>query len=90
MNLDTTKLIPELEYSYEEDGKLHVLASSEPIYRDGAIYMIPRWNITVSPASREIEEMDFFLSLDEGFEYPAYTPSEEQLALFFRWAKEAA
>ena len=90
MNIDTTKLVPEFESSYEEDGKLHVLASGETIYKKDGAYIIPRWNITVSPDTREIEEGDFFLSLDEGFEYPDYTPTEEQMTLFRRWAKQAA
>ena len=88
MNIDTQKLVPEFESSYEEDGKIYILASSKPISKDAATYIIPRWDIAVDPATRKIDEINFFLSLDEGFEYPSYTPTKEQLSLFDQWAKD--
>ena len=49
MNIDTTKLVPKCDSSCEEDGKLHVLASGETIYKKDGAYIIPRWNIAVFP-----------------------------------------
>lgn len=74
--------------SYVEDGELCILVSrkskehSASSEDSGASDREPRWRIVADPETRAIREVQFFVSTDEGFEYPDYKPTEEQMEIF--------
>ena len=92
MNIDMTitDLVVESSYvEYVEDGKgLNVLVSTKVSPDDKPGDPEPRWIVIADPATREITRVDFAIATDEGFEYPEYTPTDEQMALFRKFAKE--
>ena len=48
----------------------------------------PRWAVITDPVTRGITRVEFFVATDEGFGYPECMPSNEQMALFRKFAKE--
>ena len=50
----------------------------------------PRWRIIADPKTHDVREVEFCIATDDGFEYPEWTPTDEQIALFRRFAKECA
>lgn len=75
--------------SYVEDDKeLNVLVSPlvSPDEKPGDPE--PRWTVIADPVTREIIRVEFCVATDEEFEYPEYTPTNEQIALFKKFAKE--
>ena len=89
MMLETNITTFEVVSSYVEDGKeLNILVSS-PVSPDVKLGdPEPRWTIIANPETREVIKVDFCWATDEGFEYPEYTPTDEQMALFKKFAKE--
>jgi len=79
--------------SYIEDGELCILVSRKeketPAFAKNAEASDrePRWRIVADPETKEIREVQFFVSTDEGFEYPDYKPTEEQMEIFKRFAE---
>ena len=87
IDMATTDL--EVVSSYVEDGnELNVLISTKvkPDENPGAPE--PRWTIIADPETRDVVRVDFCVATDEGFEYPEYSPTDEQMVLFKRYAKE--
>lgn len=75
--------------SYVEDDKeLNVLVSTKVSPDEKPGDPEPRWAVIADPVTRGIIRVEFFVATDEGFEYPEYTPSNEQMALFRKFAKE--
>ena len=75
--------------SYVEDDKeLNILVSMKvsPYEKPGDPE--PRWTVVADSATREVLRVEFCVATDEGFEYPEYTPTNEQMALFKKFAKE--
>ena len=88
-NIDPVTSDSEVESSYVEDDKeLNVLVSPlvSPDEKPGDPE--PRWTGIADPVTREIIRVKFCVATDEGFEYPQYTPTNEQMALFRKFAKE--
>lgn len=72
-----------------EDGKeVNVLVSKKvsPDEKPGVIG--PHSTIIANPVMQEVIRVEFCVATDEGFEYPQYTPTNEQMALFKEFAKE--
>ena len=87
IDMATTNL--QIESSYVEDGKeQNILVSplASPDEKTGDPE--PRWTVIADPVTREIIRVEFCVATDEGFEYPEYTPTNEQMALFTKFAKE--
>lgn len=82
----TTDLIVESSY-IEDDKELNILVSKNISPNEKPNDPESRWTIIVDPSTREIIRVDFCIATDEGFEYPEYTPTEEQMALFRRFAE---
>lgn len=75
--------------SYVEDDKeLNVLVSTKVSPEEKPSDPEPRWTVIADPVTREIIRVEFCVATDEGFEYPEYTPTNEQMALFKKFAKE--
>ena len=79
----------EVESSYVEDGELNVLVSPKvsPDEKPGGLE--PRWMLFANPKTRELLRVDFCVATDEGFEYPEYEPTPEQLELFRSFVRAA-
>ncbi len=87
IDVATTDL--EVVSSYVEDGnELNVLVSTTVKPNEKPGDPEPRWTIIANPKTREVIRVDFSVATDEGFEYPEYTPTGEQMVLFKRFAKE--
>lgn len=89
VRVDSATMDLEVVSSYVEDGKeLNILVSMKvsPDEKPGAPE--PRWTIIADPGTRKVIRVDFCVATDEGFEFPEYTPTDEQMALFNRFAKE--
>lgn len=88
-NIDPVTTDLEVVSSYVEDDKeLNVLVST-PVSSDEELGdPEPRWTVIADPVTREIIRVEFCVATDEGFEYPKYTPTNEQMALFKKFAKE--
>ena len=87
VDMSTTDL--EVVSSYIEDGnELNVLVSTTVKPNEKPGDPEPRWAIIADPDTREVIRVDFCVATDEGFEYPEYTPTAEQMELFKRFAKE--
>ena len=79
----------EVVSAYIEDGKeLNVLVSTPVPPDEKPGDPEPRWMLIADPQTRELLRVDFCVATDEGFEYPQYTPTNEQMALFRKFAKE--
>lgn len=88
-DIDVTRTDLVVESSYVEDDKeLNVLVSTKILPDDKPEDPEPRWVIIAAPKTREIIRIEFCVATDEGFEYPEYTPTAEQMELFKRFAKE--
>ena len=73
----------EVVSSYVEDDKeLNILVSAKVSPAEKPGDPEPRWTIIADPETREVVRDDFCVATDEGFEYPEYTPVEEQHELF--------
>ena len=91
MKIDTHTADLQVVSSYVEDDKeLNILVSTNisPDEKPGVPEL--RWTVIANPESREVIRVDFCVATDEGFDYPEYTPTDEQLALFKKFAKECA
>ena len=78
----------EVESSYVEDGELNVLVSPKVSPDEKPGDPEPRRTLIADPQTRELLRVDFCVATNEGFEYPQYTPTNEQMALFKKFAKE--
>lgn len=79
----------EVVSSYVEDDKeLNILVSTKvsPDGKPGDTE--PRWTVIANPETREVLRVEFRMATDEELEYPEYTPTDEQMALFRKFAKE--
>ena len=81
---ETTEL--KVASSYLEDGVLQILVVPKCGDKDALREM--RWRLSVDPQTRHVLRVEFCIATDDGFEYPPYTPSSEQLDLFRQFAKE--
>lgn len=87
--LETNTTDLEVVSSYIEDSKvLNILISTPPSPAEKPGDPEPRWTVIADPVTREIIMVEFCVATDEGFEYPEYTPTNEQMALFKKFAKE--
>lgn len=87
VDMTTTDL--EVVSSYVEDGnELNVLVSTTVKPNEKPGDPEPRWTIIADPETREVIRVDFCVATDEGFGYPEYTPTAEQMELVKRFAKE--
>lgn len=89
MSIDSSTTDLEVVSSYVEDGKeLNVLVATKvsPDEMPGA--PDPRWTVIADPETREVLRVDFCVATDEGLEYPEYVPTEGQMVLFKKFAKE--
>jgi hypothetical protein len=89
MKIDVTTTDLAVVSSYVEDDKeLNVLVSPPVSPDEKPGYPEPRWTVIADPVTREIIRIEFCAATDEEFEYPEYTPTNEQIALFKKFAKE--
>ena len=89
MKIDVTTTDLAVVSSYVEDDKeLNVLVSPPVSPDEKTGDPEPRWTVIADPVTREIIRVEFCVATDEGFEYPEYTPTNEQMALFTKFAKE--
>ena len=72
--------------SYLEDGELQILVVPKDDGKSASREM--RWRLSVDPQTRHVLRVEFCIATDDGFEYPPYTPSSQQLDLFRQFAKE--
>ena len=72
----------------EDDKELNVLVSTKVSPDDKLGDSEPRWTVIAEPVTREIMRVEFCVATEEGFESPEYTSTNEQMALFKRFAKE--
>ena len=77
-----TQINLDVESSYVEDGELNVLVSPKVSPDEKPGDPEPRWTLIADPKTRELIRVDFCVATDEGFEYPEYKPTPEQLELF--------
>ena len=83
MNIDQSTMDLEVVSSYVEDDKeLNILVSAKVSPAEKPGDPEPRWTKIADPETREVVRDDFCVATDEGFEYPEYTPVEEQHELF--------
>ena len=88
MSIDPTTTDLEVVSSYVEDGKeLNVLVSTSVSSDEKPGDPEPRWTLVADPQTRELLRVDFCVATDEGFEYPEYEPTPEQLELFCKFTK---
>jgi len=80
LEMNTTDI--QVESSYVEDGVLNVLVSRRVTENEKPSDPEFRWTLLADPKTRELKRVDFCIAKDEGFEYPAYSPTVEQMALF--------
>ena len=87
IDVTTTDLVVVSSY-VEDDKELNVLVSTpvSPDEKPGDSEQ--RWTGIADSVTREIIRVVFAIATDEGFEYPEYTPTNEQMALFRKFAKE--
>ena len=71
--------------SYKE---LNVLISTKVSSGEKPDDPEPRCTVIADPVTREIIRVEFCVATDNGFEYAEYTPTNEQMALFKKFAKE--
>ena len=83
----TTDLVVKSSY-VEDDKELNILVSTPVSPDEKPGDPEPRWTVVADPQTREVIRVDFCVATDEGFEYPEYTPTDEQMALFKKFAKE--
>ena len=90
MSIDPTTTDLEVVSSYVEDDKeLNVLVST-PVSPDEKLGdPEPRWILIADPQTRELLRVDFCVATDEGFDYPEYEPTPEQLELFRNFVRAA-
>ena len=89
MKVDTHTTELQMVSSYVEDDKeLNILVSMKVSPDEKPGDPEPRWTVIADPVTREIIRVEFCVATDEGFEYPQYTPTNEQMALFRKFAKE--
>ena len=89
MKIDMATTNLQIESSYVEDGKEQNILVSPLVSPDEKTGdPEPRWTVIADPVTREIIRVEFCVATDEGFEYPQYTPTNEQMALFRKFAKE--
>lgn len=89
MKITPTTTDLEVVSSYVEDDKeLNVLFSAKVSPDEKLGDPEPRWTVIADPVTREIIRVEFCVATDEGFEYPQYTPTNEQMALFKEFVKE--
>ena len=89
MKIDFSTTGLEVVSSYVEDDKeLNVLVSTKVSPEEKPSDPEPRWTVIADPVTRDIIRVEFCVATDEGFEYPEYTPTNEQMALFRKFAKE--
>ena len=77
----------EVESYYEEDGAMNVLVSPKISPDEKPGDPEPRWTLIADPKTRELIRVDFCVATDDGFEYPEYEPTPEQLELFCKFTK---
>ena len=77
----------EIESSYVEDGELNVLVSPKVSPDEKPGDSEPRWTLITDPQTRKLLRVDFCIATDNGFKYPDYTPTPEQLGLFCNFVK---
>ena len=77
----------ETESSYVEDGELNVLVSPKVSPDEKPGDSEPRWTLIADPQTRKLLRVDFCIATDNGFKYPDYTPTPEQLGLFCNFVK---
>ena len=87
IDVTTTELVVESSY-VEDDKELNVLVSTTVTPGEKPGDPEPRWTVIADPVTREIIRVEFCVATDGGFEYPEYTPTNEQMALFRKFAKE--
>ena len=89
MKIDVTTTDLAVVSSYVEDNKeFNVLVSKKVSPDEKPGDPEPRWTGIADPVTREIIRVEFCEATDDGFEYPEYTPTNEQMALFKKFAKE--
>ena len=89
MNAVCTTTDFQVESSYVEYGKeLDALVSTKVLPDDKLGDPEPRWTVIADSVTREITKVEFCVVAYEGFDYPEYTPTNEQMALFKKFAKE--
>jgi hypothetical protein len=81
---ETTEL--KVASSYLEDGELQILVVPKCDDKDASREL--RWRLSVDPQTRHVLRVEFCIATNDGFEYPPYTPSSEQMDLFRQFAKE--
>jgi hypothetical protein len=81
---ETTEL--KVASSYLEDGELQILVVPKNDDKNASREM--RWRLSVDPQTRHVLRVEFCIATNDGFEYPPYTPSSEQMDLFRQFAKE--
>ena len=88
MSIDPTTTDLEVVSSYVEDGKeLNVLVSTPVSPDEKPGNPEPRWTLIADPEPRKLLRVDFCVATDDGFEYPEYEPTPEQLELFCKFTK---
>jgi len=75
--------------SYIEDDELNVLVSTNIKEDERPNDPELRWVVTADPLNGTIRSIDFCLATDEGFEYPEYSPTEDQLEIFKGFVQQA-
>ena len=89
MKISTTTTDLMFVSSYIEDDELNVLVSTNVKEDERPNDPELRWVITADPLNGTIRSVDFCLATDDGFEYPKYAPTEQQLEIFKRFVEQA-
>ena len=81
----------QVESSYVEDGELCILVSPKEKGASASVIGAennhePRWRIIADPKTKAIRDIQFFVSTNDGFEYPDYTPTKAQMKIFTDFA----
>ena len=88
MSIDPITTNLEVVSSYVEDDKeLNVLVSTPVSPDEKTGDPEPRWTLIADPQTRKLLRVDFCIATDNGFKYPDYTPTPEQLGLFCNFLK---
>jgi len=87
MQIDETNC--SVEAAYVEDGELNVLVSRKVADDEKPGDPEPRWILYADPKTREFKRVEFCIATDEGFEFPPYVPTAEQMSLFENIARDA-
>ena len=88
VSIDPTTTDLEVVSSYVEDGKelnILVLTPDSPDEKSGNPE--PRWTLIADSQTREHLRVDFRVATDEGFDYPLFVHSLEQLGLFRNYVR---